>query len=225
MQHAAAEAIVPVDRLPTLAGLPNGRRLSPRQLSLLGVAVIPVSEGQVRLVGTSPKLAAIANQAFHGSRRRPIGIREVIGATKGVKSNGKTPSVTVKRRMNSLIYLHDEKCIEWQSHRRQQTYSETNGCTAHEVKRDGPVVEKSEDTVPQAKGMGAGGREAGAGARWNASIAAIPDRSRSVGIVRLHAATFRDVLTYPAGMPGPWRSGLTAAGHAAVALCNSRRTA
>ncbi|MEE9296698.1 MAG: hypothetical protein V3W34_17275 [Phycisphaerae bacterium] len=108
MASAARRAEVPLAELASLAGAPELAQAPYRRLSALGVAVVPVKRDRVRLVGTSPRLAGIGNQAYHGLRRRRLYRRELIEAVRGVESNGRATAVTENRLTGSLEFVQDE---------------------------------------------------------------------------------------------------------------------
>ena len=107
MESAAKRAQVSLDALADLAGAPGLAEAPYRGLSALGVTVVPINEDQARLVGTSPHLARIGNQAYHGRRRRRLHRRELIEAVCGLQSNGRATAVTEKRLMRSLEFIQD----------------------------------------------------------------------------------------------------------------------
>ena len=108
MDSAANRSIVSMEAVESAPGLPGDRRDRFHQLSRLGVAVVPVGDGQARLIGTSPHLAGIANQVHHGRRRRPLGRRELIESVYGLRPNGRRTSVTDQRLEHALSYFCSE---------------------------------------------------------------------------------------------------------------------
>lgn len=104
-QKAAAGATVSADQLATL---PQRNGSFVPGLNDAGIAALPAGEGRVHLVGTSPRLARIANQIFHGRRRRWLHRRELIEAVFGICPNGRATVVTERRLEYALCYFNDE---------------------------------------------------------------------------------------------------------------------
>lgn len=102
MLKAASRAVVPFS---VLAGIQSSRSSGLSAVSGLGIAAIPACNGDVQLVGTSPKLARIANQFYHGRRRRLLGRRELIESVLGLRPNGRRTSVTEQRLEYALSFF------------------------------------------------------------------------------------------------------------------------
>lgn len=107
MVLASKGAEVPLADLSSLAGSPEWVKAPYRRLSALGVAVVPVRRDRVRLVGTSPWLAALGNQAYHGRKRRRLHRRELIKKVYGLETNGRAVSVTWKRLSGSIEVVQE----------------------------------------------------------------------------------------------------------------------
>lgn len=108
VQAALAGREVDREELARLAGARSAAEIRFRRLATLGVAVVPAADGRLRLVGTSPHLAAIVNQAYFGHKRRRLDAREVVEAVFGLASNGRRTSVTEGRLEYALAYFQNE---------------------------------------------------------------------------------------------------------------------
>lgn len=102
---AAAGETVPRSRI-ALVPPRGGSRI--RALSEVGIAALPESDGMLRLQGTSPRLARIANQIVHGRRRRRLHRRELIEAVFGLQANGRATVVTDPRLEYALTYFYGQ---------------------------------------------------------------------------------------------------------------------
>ena len=108
MALAAGGSVVNWDEVESAPGLPDEAHLRIRELSNLGIALVPTGDGQVRLVGTSPDLAQMVNRFHHGQRRRRLDRRKLVELVLGLRSNGRRTSVTQQRLEYALNYVWDE---------------------------------------------------------------------------------------------------------------------
>jgi len=113
MMAAKVEDVLSVDNIgvalgtPTVTGVPHGL------LTLLGIVAIPFDAGRVRLVGTSPTVARIANHVHWGLRRRHITAEKLIEATLGLVPNGRKTSVTDPRLEETLTFFFERFGIDF----------------------------------------------------------------------------------------------------------------
>ncbi len=105
MMAAKVEDNVSVVDISVALGMPGVKSVPHGSLTLLGIVAVPVSAGQVRLVGTSPDVARIANHVHWGLRRRHITAEELIEATLGLEPNGRKTSVTDPRLEETLTFF------------------------------------------------------------------------------------------------------------------------
>ena len=82
-------------------------------LSLLGIVAVPMAGERVRLLGTSPAVARIANHVHWGLRRRRVTAEELIEATFGLTPNGRKTSVTDGRLEEAIVFFFDRFEIDF----------------------------------------------------------------------------------------------------------------
>lgn len=113
MNETVAEEIVAKDSVSRTLGLTRTTNLPHGELSLHDIVAVPVDERHVRLVGTSPVAARIANHVHWGLRRRHITAEELIEATLGLVPNGRKASVTDPRLEETLAFFFDRFEIDF----------------------------------------------------------------------------------------------------------------
>lgn len=113
MNEAVAEEIVAKDSVSRSLGLKRTTDMPYGQLSLLGIVAVPVDEQRVRLVGTSPVAARIANHVYWGRRRRHVSAEELIELTFELVPNGRKTTVTDPRIETSLEFFFDRFGIDF----------------------------------------------------------------------------------------------------------------
>ncbi len=113
MNEAVAEEIVAKDSVSGSFGLKRTTDMPYGQLSLLGIVAVPADEHRVRLVGTSPDVARIANHVYWGLRRRHVSAEELIELTFELVPNGRKTTVTDPRIETSLEFFFDRFGIDF----------------------------------------------------------------------------------------------------------------
>lgn len=105
MMAAKVEDVVSIVDIAAALGMPSPTSVPHESLTLLGIVAVPVDAGRVRLVGTSPVAARIANHVHWGLRRRHITAEELIEATLSLVPNGRKTSVTDPRLEGALTFF------------------------------------------------------------------------------------------------------------------------
>ncbi len=113
MNEAVVEDVVAKVSVSRTLGLGRTTDLPHGELSLLGIVAVPVDEHHVRLVGTSPDAARIANHVYWGRRRRRVSAEERIEATFGLVPNGRKTTVTDPRIETALAFFFDRFGIDF----------------------------------------------------------------------------------------------------------------
>jgi len=113
MNEAVAEEIVAKDSVSRSLGLKRTTDMPYGELSLLGIVAVPVDEHRVRLVGTSPDVARIANHIYWSRRRRRVSAEKLIEVTLGLVPNGRKTTVTDPRIETSLAFFSDRFGIDF----------------------------------------------------------------------------------------------------------------
>ena len=113
MMAAKVEDVVSVADIDAALGLPGAAHVPHESLTFLGIVAVPVDAGRVRLIGTSPIAAGIANHVHWGIRRRYITAEELIEATLGLVPNGPKTSVTDSRLEGARAFFFDRFEIDF----------------------------------------------------------------------------------------------------------------
>lgn len=113
MMAAKVEDVVRVVDIGGALGMPGVTSIPHGPLTLLGIVAIPVDANFVRLVGTSPIVARIANHVHWGVRRRQLTAEELIEATLGLVPNGRKTTVTDPRMEEALTFFFERFAIDF----------------------------------------------------------------------------------------------------------------
>jgi hypothetical protein len=112
-QAAKVEDVVSIVDIDAALGMPGVTGVPHGSLTLLGIVAVPVDTERVRLVGTSPIAARIANHVHWGLRRRQVTAEELIEATLGLVPNGRKTSVTDARLEEALTFFFERFEIDF----------------------------------------------------------------------------------------------------------------
>ncbi len=105
MMAAKVEDVVSIVDIDAALGMSGVTGVPHGSLTLLGIVAVPIDDRRVRLVGTSPAAARIANHVHWGLHRRHITAEELIEATLGLLPNGRKTSVTDPRLEDVLTFF------------------------------------------------------------------------------------------------------------------------